>query len=65
MSLDEATRDKINHLVQNNSVMLFMKGNRQAPQCGFSAKVVSILDEYLSDYETLDVLSNGDIREGI
>ena len=65
MSLDDATRDKINDLIQNNPVVLFMKGNRQAPQCGFSAKVISILDDYLSDYETLDVLSNGDIREGI
>jgi monothiol glutaredoxin len=65
MSLDESTRGKIDNLITSHPVMLFMKGNREAPQCGFSAKVVSILDDYLSDYETIDVLSNADIREGI
>ncbi len=65
MSLDESTRGKIDDLVQNNSVLLFMKGDRQAPQCGFSARVISILDNYLADYTTIDVLSDGDIREGI
>jgi len=65
MSLDESTRGKIDSLINSHPVMLFMKGNRQAPQCGFSAKVVSILDDYLSDYETVDVLSDGEIREGI
>ena len=63
--MDDATRSEIDTLVQANPVMLFMKGNRQAPQCGFSAKVVSILDNYLDDYQTLDVLQNGEIREGI
>jgi monothiol glutaredoxin len=65
MSLDEATRTRISELVQSNEVFLFMKGNRQAPQCGFSAKVIQILDAYLPDYETLDVLANPDLREGI
>lgn len=65
MNLDEATRGKIDELIQGSPVMLFMKGNREAPQCGFSAKVVSILDDYLADYRTVDVLSDGEIREGI
>ena len=63
--MDDTTRSEIDKLVQGHPVMLFMKGNRQAPQCGFSAKVVSILDNYLDDYQTLDVLQNGEIREGI
>ncbi len=63
--MDDATRSEIDKLVQGHSVMLFMKGDRQAPQCGFSAKVISILDNYLDDYETLDVLQNGEIREAI
>ncbi|MCG8589940.1 MAG: monothiol glutaredoxin, Grx4 family, partial [Proteobacteria bacterium] len=37
MSLDEATRQEIDSLVASHDVMLFMKGSRQAPQCGFSA----------------------------
>jgi len=65
MSLDESTRQRIEALVSSNRVMLFMKGDRHAPQCGFSARVVEILENYTSDYETLDVLSNPDIREGI
>jgi len=65
MSLDESTRQEIVRLIDSNPVMLFMKGTRQAPQCGFSATVVGILDSYLDDYETLDVLANPGIREGI
>jgi len=65
MSLDASTRGKIDELVKSNAVVLFMKGNRQAPQCGFSARVIAILDDYMPEYETLDVLANADIREGI
>jgi monothiol glutaredoxin len=65
MSLDQNTRDQINALIESNPVLLFMKGNRNQPQCGFSATVVKILDAYLPAYETVDVLSAGDVREGI
>ena len=65
MSLDDATRDQISDLIESNSVMLFMKGNRQAPQCGFSATVVGILDSMLPDYQTVDVLAAPHIRDGI
>jgi monothiol glutaredoxin len=65
MPLQDATRRRIDELITNHRVMLFMKGDRQAPQCGFSARVIGILEGYISDYETLDVLSNADIREGI
>ncbi|MCG8589119.1 MAG: Grx4 family monothiol glutaredoxin [Proteobacteria bacterium] len=65
MSLDEATRQEIDALVASHDVMLFMKGSRQAPQCGFSATVVRLLDALIPEYTTLDVLSNPQIREGI
>lgn len=65
MTLPEATRQRIQELVSGNRVMLFMKGHREAPQCGFSARVVGILDSYLDDYATVDVLANPDVREGI
>ena len=65
MSLEDATRQKIADLIEQNRVLLFMKGNRMAPQCGFSARVIEILEGYGAEYETLDVLSNPDIREGI
>ena len=65
MPLDENIRQEIDRLVQNNEVVLFMKGNRTSPQCGFSATVVGILDSILPDYHTVDVLSAPEIRDGI
>ena len=65
MSLDEATRDRIDGLIGGSRVMLFMKGDRTQPQCGFSARVIDILESYGPEYETLDVLQNPDLREGI
>jgi monothiol glutaredoxin len=65
MELDPTTRERIDSLVKANEVMLFMKGNRQAPQCGFSATVVQILDAIVSDYNTADVLQDAEIRNGL
>jgi len=65
MSLDEATRTRIHEIVTGHPVVLFMKGNRQMPQCGFSARVVGLLDEILPDYTTVDVLSDPAVREGV
>lgn len=56
---------RIEQLVRANDVVLFMKGPRSAPQCGFSATVVTILDEFLPEYETVDVLADPEIRAGI
>lgn len=63
--LSETTRSQIDDLVQKNRVVLFMKGSRHFPQCGFSATVTRILDSYLPKYETVNVLSSAEIREGI
>lgn len=65
MALEEAVRQEINDLIQGDEVVLFMKGNRTSPQCGFSATVVGILDSMLPEYQTVDVLSEPQIREGI
>jgi monothiol glutaredoxin len=65
MALSESTRTQISNLVTENRVILFMKGNRTAPQCGFSAQVVQILDELLPTYETVDVLRSPELRDGI
>jgi len=59
------TREAIDGLLRNNRVVVFMKGNRAQPQCGFSAKTVAALDMMLPDYVAIDVLQNPDIREGI
>ncbi|HEY1957053.1 MAG TPA: Grx4 family monothiol glutaredoxin [Polyangiaceae bacterium] len=63
--LSDTTRTQIEDLVQKNHVVLFMKGSRHFPQCGFSATVTRILDSYLPKYETVNVLSSPDIRDGI
>lgn len=65
MALDDATRQRIQSLIPGDGVVLFMKGDRSQPQCGFSARVVQMLDSVLSDYGTVDVLSDPEVREGI
>jgi monothiol glutaredoxin len=65
MSLSAATRDRIRKLIDSDRVVLFMKGSRRMPQCGFSARVVEILDAYLPEYTTVDVLRDPEIRQGI
>ena len=59
------TREAIDGLLRDNRVVVFMKGNRAQPQCGFSAKTVAALDMVLPDYLAIDVLQNPDIRDGI
>jgi monothiol glutaredoxin len=59
------TREAIDGLLRSNPVVVFMKGNRAQPQCGFSARTVAALDMMLPDYVAIDVLQNPDIREAI
>ena len=65
MQLNDETRKKIEGIVASDDVVLFMKGNRQFPQCGFSATVVQILDHLIPQYTTVDVLQDPEIRDGI
>ena len=65
-SLDPALRERIQSLLADNRVVLFMKGDPSAPQCGFSARAVSALSGIgLDDYAHVNVLADGEIREGI
>ena len=59
------TQEKIDNLINENNILLFMKGDKFAPQCGFSAKVIEILNHYCSMYKTVNVLEDNNIREGI
>ena len=65
MSLSDPLHQQISGLVTQNRIVLFMKGTRYMPQCGFSAHVVKILDELQPSYETVDVLSSPEIQDGI
>lgn len=62
---DSPILQQIEILVQQHPVVVFMKGHRFAPQCGFSARVVEILDGYLEEYETRNVLEDEALREGV
>jgi monothiol glutaredoxin len=57
--------EQISKLLSDNKIMVFMKGNKLMPQCGFSNQVVQILNILGVPYETLDVLADPDIRQGI
>jgi monothiol glutaredoxin len=65
MTLDPETRKKIEDLVASDPVVLFMKGNRSFPQCGFSASVVNILNTLIPKYATVNILAEADIRSGM
>ena len=58
-------KQRIDQLVGSNEVVLFMKGTALFPQCGFSSRAVAILDHLGVKYETVDVLQDQDIRNGI
>jgi len=58
-------KTRIEGLLKEAPVVLFMKGNRRFPQCGFSATVVQLLDGILPDYKTVNVLDDPDIRQGV
>ena len=58
-------KERIDALVKANEVVLFMKGSALFPQCGFSSRAVTILDHLGVPFETVDVLQDGEIRQGI
>jgi monothiol glutaredoxin len=62
---EQAVHDWIRKTVANNDVVLFMKGHKGAPQCGFSAQVDHILQHLGVDYKDINVLEDMSIREGI
>ena len=60
-----SANDRIAELVKNNDIVLFMKGTALFPQCGFSSRAIAILDRLEAKYETVDVLQDPKIRQGI
>ena len=56
---------RIAEIVGKNDVVLFMKGTPLFPQCGFSSRSIAILDRLGAPYETVDVLQDPEIRQGI
>jgi len=58
-------RDAIDKFISENKIVVFMKGNKMFPQCGFSNTVVQILSSVEAPFETVDVLSSDEIRVGM
>src|SRR5579884_277008 len=63
--MDENVRRSIQDLIEKNRVILFMKGTKTFPQCGFSGAVVQILSQHGVPYETVNVLADDKVRQGI
>lgn len=58
-------QSRISDIVKSNDIVLFMKGTALFPQCGFSSRAIAILDRLGASYETVDVLQDAEIRQGI
>jgi monothiol glutaredoxin len=65
MAAESNVLQHVDTIVKEHPVVLFMKGTRRFPQCGFSARVVGILDEILPKYQTVNVLAEPEVREAV
>jgi monothiol glutaredoxin len=65
MALEPEVKQRIESVIGSDRVVLFMKGTRHFPQCGFSATVTQILSKIVPEYTTVNVLTDASIREGI
>ena len=63
--MDASTQQRIEQLIGSSPVFVFMKGSKLMPQCGFSNNVVQILNALAVPFETFDVLSDMEVRQGI
>lgn len=60
-----SAQEKIQKMINENKIVLFMKGSPKFPQCGFSSLATKILDACEADFHSVDVLQDAEIREGI
>jgi monothiol glutaredoxin len=60
-----SARKRIDEIVRDNDIVLFMKGTELFPQCGFSSRAVAILEHLEVPFKTVDVLQDPDIRQGV
>ena len=63
--MNENTKEKLNNLINNSEVCLFMKGTPEVPQCGFSLAVSNVLKHLEVKFKGINVLENTELREGI
>lgn len=65
MTMENVTFDRIRQQINDDNIVLYMKGSAAFPMCGFSAAVVQILSQLGVDFSDINVLEDNDIREGI
>ena len=63
--MDEALRERIKSTVESSKVVLFMKGNKNFPQCGFSAQVVGLLKQNGAEFRDVNILADAELRSGL
>ncbi len=63
--MDQALKERIEGIVGSSRVVLFMKGNKMFPQCGFSAQVLGILKQSGTPFETFNILEDPEVRQGM
>jgi monothiol glutaredoxin len=63
--MDDRLKQEIEKTISENRVVLFMKGSKVFPQCGFSARVVGILKDHGADFKDVNVLTDPALREGL
>ena len=63
--MDDGLRERIKSTIESKKVVLFMKGSKNFPQCGFSAHVVRILKEHAADFRDVNILTDPELRQGL
>src|SRR3954467_8322374 len=63
--MDEALRERIKSTIESHRVVLFMKGNKNFPQCGFSAQVIGLLKQNGAEFRDVNILADADLRTGL
>jgi len=63
--MDEALRERIKNTIASHRIVLFMKGNKNFPQCGFSAQVLGLLKQNGADFRDVNILADADLRSGL
>ena len=63
--MDEALRERIKNTVESHKIVLFMKGNKNFPQCGFSAQVLGLLKQNGVEFKDVNILADAELRSGL
>ncbi|HYJ09925.1 MAG TPA: Grx4 family monothiol glutaredoxin [Polyangiaceae bacterium] len=63
--MDEALKQRIAETINQSRVVLFMKGSKHFPQCGFSAQVVQILKQKGAEFKDVNILTDAELRQGL